>query len=187
MRDKLSIGRRLILDTIYCYAENKEQEFSNSPRALPQLPLFVGNAVRTVTFWAQFDKILLLSHPMQCLISIGQPSKEMPFNIVKYGNRIGVMGYAYDHYPQHGQVKHNLTEWNHYGIVYDGKFLTIYINGQVDTQIERRYKTAAIHMQNNFIGQSNHNGCECPFYGKIKELRFYGKNLNAKEINLLMS
>ena len=64
--------KRLLLDTMYFYAEDKEQEFSNSASKLPQFPLLVGNSVRTITFWAQFDQYQLLNHNKQCIISIGR-------------------------------------------------------------------------------------------------------------------
>lgn len=179
--------KRVILDTMYFYAEEKEQELSNSPHALPQFPLFVGNSVRSITFWAKFNKMLLPNKKHQCLISIGNAANSQDFNIVRYSDRIGVMGYNYDHYPNNGEVNHNVTEWNHYGIVYDGKMLSIYINGEMDTQIDRNYKTASTLNQSNFIGKSNHNGHNgYPFYGKLKQLKFYGKNLSQQEVKLLM-
>lgn len=93
---------------------------------------------------------------------------------------------GYDHYPENGAVNYDVTNWNHYGIVYDGKILTIYVNGEIDIQIDRMYKTASTLNQTNYIGQSNHANHERPFYGKMKSLRFYAKNLTQSEIQLLM-
>eukprot|EP01084_Bolivina_argentea_P289606 497345_1 len=174
-----------ILNTICFYSVLDEQQFSNTPKQLPQFPLYVGNAVRSITFSAVFDQYQLKNHRTQCLISIGAAKQSQDFNIVKYSKHIGVMGYAYDHYPNDGYVKYDLTKWNNYGIVYDGKDLIIYVNGEIDTKIDRKYVTANTLSQNNFIGQSNHSGCESPFYGKIKNLRFYGKNLSKEEIKII--
>ena len=60
--------QRMILDTICFYAENEEQRFKNTPISLPQMPLFVGNAVRSITFRAKFHNILLQSHPHQVCV-----------------------------------------------------------------------------------------------------------------------
>lgn len=86
--------KKVLLDTIYFYAQDKEQEFSNSAKKLPQFPSFVGNAVRTITFWAQFNQFQLQNHKKQCIISVGSPEKVQDFNIVLYSKHIGIMGYG---------------------------------------------------------------------------------------------
>lgn len=48
--------KKAILDTIYFYGISKELSFENTPQSLPQFPLFVGNSVRTIVFWAKFNK-----------------------------------------------------------------------------------------------------------------------------------
>lgn len=49
--------------------------------------------------------------------------------------------------PNDGQFKHDITEWNHYGIIYNGKILSVVINGKIDTQIQRKYQIAVTQNQ----------------------------------------
>eukprot|EP01083_Nonionella_stella_P305904 1068958_1 len=163
----------------------KNRLFANSAVPMPQFDEIVGSSARTYCLSAQFYSD---SDPsLQCLLSTGSASTSNAFNIVKYSSHIGVMGYSDDFYPISGSLTYDITDWNHYCIAFDGTYITIYVNGEIDNVVANpSLSTAAPASQSNYMGQSNHlpNSAE-PFYGLMRNLRLFPMVLTQTQIQLL--
>eukprot|EP01083_Nonionella_stella_P047797 127941_1 len=165
------------------YTDGTQQRFANTAISIPQFPEIVGSSPRTYCLSAQFDDY----DTKTCLLSTGSPSISNAFNIVKYTSslHIGVMGYADDFYPVSGALVYDRTDWNHYCVTYDGTYITIYVNGEIDNVgTNPSLSTAPVASQDNYIGKSNHLGRN-PFYGLIRNVRLFSTVLTQTNIQLL--
>ena len=97
-----------------------------------------------------------------------------------------VMGYLSDVNPLDGPIV-NDGEWHHVGVVYDGTYMTLYVDGVNSTEPTlRNYQISSpssSSSQDNYLGRSNHVGSEQGYFtGSMDDLRFYSRALSESEV-----
>lgn len=137
-----------------------------------------GNAARSVFCWMKTTQGGLIG-----FVSLGTPANSQAFNLVKYSNNVGIMGYNNDYYPTSGNSGKNIIDgnWHYIGAVYNGSgTLTTYVDGVLDNQVGAiSYSTTG---QNNYIGRSNHVGNENFLNGSIGSVQIYNIELSAAQV-----
>ena len=137
-----------------------------------------GDAARTMSAWVKTTSD-------GRVVSTGQTGEAQAFNLVINSGYIGIMGHAFDVYPNDG-IKVNDNKWHHIAATYETGELSLYVDGVLDTLATATddgrslsYKTAG---QRNFIGKSNHVGSEMNFSGNLDEVAIWDKALSSDEI-----
>jgi hypothetical protein len=102
-------------------------------------------------------------------------------------NTNGVLSFHREHgpYKLYGQQVLPLGQFSHFAATYDGTWMKIFVNGQLDTQTDQIGYSASANNTSVIIGNSfNHSslGTNNTFAGEIDELSIYNRALSASEI-----
>jgi len=135
-----------------------------------------GNGARSIFAWIKSTST------STCYVSTGTATNSQSFNLVKYSNNIGIMGYNLDYYPTTGSSDKNVADgnWHYVGVSFNGTNLSMYVDAILDnTSGTFTYSTTG---QNNYIARSNHVGNENYVNGSIAIVKIYNRALSASEI-----
>jgi len=136
-----------------------------------------GNGARSIFAWIKSVSTFT------SYVSTGTANNSQSFNLVKYSNNIGVMGYNLDYYPTTGSSGKNVADgnWHYVGVSFNGTNLSMYVDGILDnTSGTFTYSTTG---QNNYIARSSHVGHENYVNGSIAIVKIYNRALSATEVS----